>query len=101
MVIRTWRGWTRPEDAEAYESYLLRTGFPGYTGTPGNHGVYFTRRQVGDRVEFFLISLWESWEAIKAFAGEDPSRAVFYLEDDRYLVDKELTVEHYEVFASA
>lgn len=101
MIVRTWRGWTRESDAAAYEDYLLRTGFPGYTETPGNRGAYFTRRASGDMTEFFLISLWESWEAIRAFAGDDLGTAVFYPEDDAFLVDRERTVEHYEVFASA
>ncbi len=77
----------------------MRTGFAEYTATPGNRGAYFTRREAGDRTEFFLISLWESWEAVEAFAGTPVSTAVFYPEDDDYLVDKELTVDHYEVFA--
>ncbi|MGC5011591.1 hypothetical protein ACLQ2R_12570 [Streptosporangium sp. DT93] len=98
--MRMWRGWTRAEDAAAYEEYLLATGYAGYTSTAGNHGVCFTRRDVGDRSEFLLTSLWESWEAIHAFAGQDPSRAVFYDEDDRFLVERELTVTHHQVFAS-
>lgn len=100
MIVRTWRGWTRASDADAYVDYLMRTGYPGYTSTPGNQGVHFTRRDVDGRTEFFLISLWESWEAIKTFAGEEPSKAVFYGEDDVFLVDRETTVDHYEVFAT-
>jgi Antibiotic biosynthesis monooxygenase. len=101
MIVRTWRGWTRAADAAEYERYLLRTGFAEYRATPGNAGVYLTRRDQGDRVEFLLISLWESWDAVRAFAGDDPGQAVFYPEDDRFLVDRETTVEHYEVFADA
>ncbi|GAA4581400.1 antibiotic biosynthesis monooxygenase [Planotetraspora phitsanulokensis] len=97
--MRTWRGWTRAEDADAYAAYLMETGHPGYTSTPGNRGVTFTRRDDGDRVEFLLTSIWDSWEAVRAFAGPDPERAVFYPQDDRFLVDRELTVDHYEVFA--
>lgn len=100
MIMRVWRGWTRAEDAAAYERYLLATGYVGYTSTEGNRGVCFTRRDVGERAEFLLTSLWESWEAISAFAGDDPSRAVFYDEDDRFLVERELTVTHHEVFAA-
>jgi heme-degrading monooxygenase HmoA len=100
MIVRTWRGWTRSSDAKAYEAYLTRTGFAGYTSTPGNRGAYFTRRDAGDRTEFFLISLWDSWEAIKAFAGDDPGAAVFYPEDDAFLVERERTVDHYEVFTA-
>lgn len=100
MIIRTWRGWTRAADAADYEAYLMRTGFAEYTATPGNRGAYFTRRDAGERTEFFLITMWDSWEAVKAFAGEDPSVAVFYPEDERFLVGKELTVDHYDLFAS-
>jgi heme-degrading monooxygenase HmoA len=99
-LIRIWRGWTRPEDTAAYEKYLLRTGFAEYTATKGNQGAYFTRRESGDRTEFLLITLWDGWDAVREFAGDDPERAVFYPEDDRFLIDRELTVTHHEVFAS-
>jgi hypothetical protein len=36
-------------------------------------------------------------DAIKAFAGDDHERAVFYPEDDRFLVERDLRVRHYEV----
>jgi heme-degrading monooxygenase HmoA len=55
------------------------------------------RRLEGDRAEFVMISLWSSEEAIRAFAGDDISIAVFYPEDDRYLIERELTATHYEV----
>jgi hypothetical protein len=41
--------------------------------------------------------LWDSLDAVKAFAGDDHERAVFYPEDDRFLVDRDLTAKHYEV----
>jgi hypothetical protein len=44
MIMRMWRGWTRAEDAAAYETYLLATGYVGYTEAEGNRGVCFTRR---------------------------------------------------------
>jgi heme-degrading monooxygenase HmoA len=100
VIARTWRGWTRARDAAEYERYLLATGFAEYRATPGNKGVYLTRRDRGDRAEFFLISLWESWDAVRTFAGDDPEQAVFYPEDDRFLVGRETTVDHYEVFAT-
>jgi hypothetical protein len=43
------------------------------------------------------LSLWTSMEAVRRFAGDQPERAVFYPEDDRFLVDRETTVHHYEV----
>ena len=49
------------------------------------------------RAEIVTVSLWESRSAIEAFAGQDIEQAVFYPEDDRYLIDRDLTVRHYEV----
>jgi heme-degrading monooxygenase HmoA len=55
------------------------------------------RRDEGDRTEFVTLSLWDSVDAIKAFAGEDIEAAVLYPEDERYLIDGESSVAHYEV----
>jgi hypothetical protein len=44
-----------------------------------------------------MYTTWESMDAIRAFAGDDPEQAVFYPEDDRFLIDRDLTVAHYEV----
>jgi heme-degrading monooxygenase HmoA len=55
------------------------------------------RRDDGDRTEFITLSLWDSVDAIKAFAGEDIEAAVLYPEDERYLIDGESSVTHYEV----
>ena len=97
MITRTWRGWTRPEDTEAYADYIVRTGIAAYKATPGNRGAYLISRPNGDRTEFITISFWDSLEVVKGFAGEDIDQAVFYPEDDRYLVDRETTVKHFTV----
>jgi heme-degrading monooxygenase HmoA len=97
MIARTWRGATKAQDSEAYLEYLHRTGFAEYRKTPGNRGVLGLRRIVNDRAEFLLISLWESEEAIRQFAGSDIDKAVFYPEDERFLVDRDNHVSHYEV----
>ncbi len=51
MITRTWRGWTRPEDTEAYANYILETGITEYKATPGNQGAYLISRPDGDRTE--------------------------------------------------
>ena len=99
MVARTWRGWTRREDADAYVVYLEQTGMPAYRSTPGNLGALVLRRGEGDTAEFLVVSFWESFEAIRRFAGPDPENAVYYSEDDRYLLGKEPHVTHHEVGA--
>ncbi|HEU5303839.1 MAG TPA: hypothetical protein VFU40_04265 [Gemmatimonadales bacterium] len=97
MIARTWRGATKAEDAEAYAEYLERTGFAEYRKTPGNRGVLGLRRIVDGRAEFLLVSLWESEAAVRRFAGDHVEKAVFYPEDERFLVERDEHVSHYEV----
>jgi heme-degrading monooxygenase HmoA len=97
MIARTWAGATRAADADAYLEYLHATGFSEYRATPGNRGVLALRRVVGDRAEFLLLTLWESEDAIRRFAGEDIGRAVFYPQDERFLVARDEHVNHYQV----
>jgi heme-degrading monooxygenase HmoA len=99
VVARTWRGWTRREDAERYVEYLAETGMKDYRATPGNLGAWIMRRDDGERTEFVTLTFWESRDAVKGFAGDDPDRAVFYAEDDRFLVEREETVRHWQVDA--
>jgi heme-degrading monooxygenase HmoA len=97
VIARTWHGMVRAEDAEPYHAYLLETGVPDLRKTPGNRGVYVLRRHEGDRAHFLLISLWESREAIRAFAGDDLERARYYPVDAKYLLELEPRVTHYDV----
>ncbi len=97
MIARTWRGATPASLADQYVCYLLETGIAEYRSTAGNRGVTVLRRIDGDRAEFLLVSLWDSMDDVERFAGDDPERAVFYSEDDAYLVDRELHAAHYEV----
>jgi len=101
MIARIWKGAVRTSDGDAYADYIHRTGVAGYTATPGNRGVWMLRRDVDDRAEFVMFTLWESLDAVKAFAGDDYERAVYYPEDDRYLVERDLTTSHYEVIESS
>lgn len=97
MIARTWRGATKAEDAEAYVRYLRETGFRAFRETLGNVGALGLRRIVDGKAEFVVVSFWESEDAIRNFAGDDVGRAVFYPEDDRFLVERDAHVSHYEV----
>jgi heme-degrading monooxygenase HmoA len=96
MIARTWRGVVRRADAEEYADYIRETGFPEYGETPGNRGAWILRRDEGQETEYITLSLWESVDAVRAFAGEDIEAAVLYPEDERYLTG-ESTVRHYEI----
>ncbi|HEX6619680.1 MAG TPA: hypothetical protein VF024_08490 [Solirubrobacteraceae bacterium] len=97
MIARAWTGVVLRADADAYADYIRETGFAEYGRTAGNRGAWMLRRDDGDRTEFITLSLWDSVDAIKAFAGEDIDAAVLYPEDERYLIDGESRVAHYEV----
>lgn len=97
MIARTWHGAVRLADGDRYYRYIAETGLPGYRETPGNLGVYVLRRTEGDVAHFLLVTLWESWDAIRSFAGSDPERAKYYPEDERFLLELEPNVTHYEV----
>ena len=99
MIARIWRGATREADAEAYVEYLRETGLKAYRETPGNQGAWVLWRVADGRAEFLTLSFWESTEAIRGFAGADIERAVFYPKDDRYLVERDTTVRHFQVIA--
>ena len=98
-IARLWHGRTLASRADAYMDTLNRSGLPDYKATPGNLGVTVLRRVEGEVAHFLLISLWESMDAIRAFAGDDVEVARYYPEDDAFLLEKDPSVIHYEVMA--
>jgi heme-degrading monooxygenase HmoA len=99
MIARIWRGVTPARQADDYLAYLEATGLKEYRATLGNRGVQVLRRIVGDEAEFVLISLWDSLDAIRAFAGDDHERAVYYPADKDFLLAFTPHVDHFEVAA--
>jgi heme-degrading monooxygenase HmoA len=97
MIARIWKGAVRQQDGDDYARYMRETGVAEYAGTPGNRGVWMLRRDVDGRTEFVMFTLWDSLEAVRGFAGDDYETAVFYPEDDRFLVERDLTATHYQV----
>jgi heme-degrading monooxygenase HmoA len=100
MIARIWKGAVRREDGDAYADYIRDTGLNEYGHTAGNRGAWMLRRDHAERTEFITFSLWDSADSIRAFAGDDIDAAVYYPEDERYLIDRDETVSHYEVAAS-
>lgn len=89
MIVRTWHGRTALKDADAYERFTVKRAGADYSSVPGFRKLYFTRRDEGDVAHFLLITIWDSLEAVERFAGQDPSKAKYYPEDDRFLLEKE------------
>jgi antibiotic biosynthesis monooxygenase (ABM) superfamily enzyme len=96
-IARVWRGATLAEDGDAYAAYVEETGMKNARTIPGSRGTLVLRRVHGGHAEFETILLFDSLDDVKAFAGDDLDAAVFFPEDDRYLVERELAVKHYDV----
>ena len=97
MILRTWRGAVRPADEAEYLQHQGDTGVREYRETPGNLGALVLRRERDGLVEVTTVSLWESMDAVRAFAGDDPERAKFYPGDDDLLAEKDAHADHYEL----
>ena len=73
MVARVWHGWTLPDNADRYEQLLLSTIFPGIAAknVAGYRGIRLLRRAGEEEVEFITMMLFDSLDAVRAFAGAD------------------------------
>jgi hypothetical protein len=89
VIARVWRGATRATDAAAYAAYVGRC-------LEGERALVLQRVD-GERVEIETIIFFDSLDDVAAFAGDDVERARFYPEDDRYLVERDSTVRHFDV----
>jgi len=97
MIARIWRGVTPESKSKEYLDYMMETGVKGCRATEGNRGVYILQKVHGERADFLFISLWESFDAIRRFAGADIEKAVYYPKDREFLLELEPNVVHYEV----
>jgi heme-degrading monooxygenase HmoA len=101
MIFRRWTGRIRTADRDQYVAYIVDTGLADYAKTPGNRGYQMVTRDLGDgTTEVATMSWWESMDSIRAFAGDEPERARYYPEDDRFLVERPEHVEHSVVEAA-
>lgn len=98
MIARTWHGATTLDDADRYLALMRTVGLPGYHAIAGNRGAYVLHHVDGELAHFTMLSFWDTWEAIRAFAGDDPEVAVYYDFDPDLLVEMEPTVTHHLVY---
>jgi hypothetical protein len=96
-IMREWRAEVRRELKDEYVAYVKATGIPGYRQAPGNLGAIIATRDLdAERAEIVTLSWWVDEASIKTFAGNNISRARYYPEDDRYLLTRPETVQHYD-----
>jgi heme-degrading monooxygenase HmoA len=97
MIARHWRGWTRPQDADAYEHLLKEKVLPILRQIEGYKGGYILRRDTPQEAEFVVLNFFDSLESVKRFAGPDYATPVFEPEAKKLLTKFDATANHYEV----
>jgi heme-degrading monooxygenase HmoA len=98
MIRRLWHGWTKRGNADAYEHLLREEVLPGIHRVRGFKGAQLLRRDAenSDEVEFVTITLFESLNAVKEFAGEDYAVAVVPPQARKILSHFDARSAHYE-----
>ena len=99
MIVRVWRGYSAVTDGDAYPRHLLETVQPKLEQLPGFRGLYLLRHQGMEEIEFLVFTLWDSMDAVRAFAGNQPELAVVEPEARAALLRFDSTVAHYEVLS--
>lgn len=97
MQAREWKCRVPQDKNEGFLEYLYATGIQDTSQTDGFLGAQIYKREADGLVEFTLITYWRDLESIKAFAGDNIGVARLYPEDDKYDLEPDRTVQHYEV----
>jgi heme-degrading monooxygenase HmoA len=100
MIARHWRGWTRPEDADAYEKLLRETMLPKIHEVEGHKGFLLLRNDSPQECQFIVINFFESLEAVRSFAGKDYRVPVFEPEARQLLLRVDPFANHFDVRAA-
>ena len=97
MIVRTWRGESTASQADHYIRHFKENVLPELKAIDGHRGAYVLQRAQEDRIEFLVMTLWESMAAVREFAGDTVDQAVVEPEARVVLTDFDLTVKYYEV----
>jgi heme-degrading monooxygenase HmoA len=96
MIARIWHGYALPVNADRYEDLLRAEILPNIHRIPGFQGSYLLRRTTGPEIEFVTITMWDSTDSIRAFAGEDFEAAVVLPEAQKLLTRFDPRSVHYD-----
>jgi heme-degrading monooxygenase HmoA len=100
MIARLWHGYTNRKNAPIYEKQLLSDILPGIRKVQGYRGPYVLQRKNGAEVEFITLTLWESLDAVRQFAGSDYTKAVIARQAAPLLTRHDAESVHYECVRS-
>ena len=96
-ILREWRGRSKPEKAAATLEHYVTNLKPVMAKSPGFISASLGSRDIGGLVEFILISRWRDMDAVKAFAGQAPEKAVLPEGTESVLEDSDNFVRLFEI----
>jgi heme-degrading monooxygenase HmoA len=101
MILRQWSGRAAPQNRDAYPRHFRQNVLPELRRLPGFEGAELAARDVGGLVEYQVLTWWESLDAVRSFAGEDPERAVVEPEAVAALLAFDERVRHFTIVEAA
>ncbi len=100
MISRHWTGIARRDCAVRYVAHLEEETFPSLASLAGFVHATILKREVNAGTEFRVITVWESEQSIRAFAGADVEAAVVPDKAEAMMVEYDRRAVHYEVVAT-
>jgi len=97
MIARTWHATATVENADAYCRHFAAEVVPRLKAIAGHRGALLLRRAAGHQVEFVAMTLWDSIDTVKQFAGPNPEIAIVEPQARAVLTQFDTLVTHHEV----
>jgi heme-degrading monooxygenase HmoA len=97
MISRHWRGLAKREHSDAYVEHLLIETFPSIEKLKGFKGASILQRELPTGIEFLVITMWESLDSIREFAGPNVETAVVPQKVRDMMIEYDPIVRHYDV----
>jgi len=97
VIVRAWHATATTEGADAYHEHFTHSVLPELQRIDGYQGAYLLRRGHDGHVELQVLTLWDSLEAIRRFAGANLDNAVVEPDAQAALATHDTTVTHHTV----
>ncbi len=101
LILRMWRARSTVEKMGKYVEHVTKKVFPKLGAIEGYRGAYLLHRVADGAVEVVVLTLWESMEAVRRFAGLEPEKAVVEPDAQASLTDFDDFVTHFDVVQCA
>ena len=96
-ILRMWSARSTVDKSGEYVQHATKKVFPTLRAIEGHRGAYLLRRAVDGATEFVVLTVWESMEAVRRFAGKEPDMAVVEPEARAALTSFDDFVTHFEI----